>query len=245
VIAGVKAVFRKELKEYRRELAGSWTDLAPLVVGLLSTGVVLPLVLAPVLLAPGGMPTATALIAGSFVATLAADSFAGERERQTMEVLLASPLSDPAIVLGKISALVVVGVGMGCAFFVLGYAVLAGTQGEPAWSAFTWWVVPAALFGASALATLVAAIGVGVSLRAASLKQAQQTLGSAVMALLFGPLVASWMVPDSWIEGIQSTVGGLPVGVGIAGLTVGLLTLDALAVGLALARFRRSRMICL
>ena len=245
MMSGIEAVLRKELKEFRAELAGSWSDLVPLAVALVMAGVFLPWVLGPVLLMPGGMQGATAFIAASFVSTFSADSFAGERERQTMEVLLASPLSDRAIVLGKIAALVVAGVLLGGLFLGLGYGALAAIHPVLTKSSFSWTVLPTALFFTVASTTLVAAIGVGVSLRASSLKKAQQTLGSAVMVVLFGPLVASQLVPSSWMEWLESTLTALPDAAAVIGLAALVMSLDILAVLLVLARFRRSRLVCL
>ena len=52
------------------------------------------------------------------------DSFAGERERHTLETLLASRLSDRAMLYGKISAAVFYGFGMTLVLIVLGLATV-------------------------------------------------------------------------------------------------------------------------
>jgi ABC-2 type transport system permease protein len=245
MMPGITAVLRKELKELRAEMAGSWSDLLPFVMALATAGIIIPWVLGPVLLMPGGMAGATALIAASFVSTLAPDSFAGERERRTMEVLLASPLSDRAIVLGKIAAIVISGLVMGGLFLVLGYGTLAVVHPEPTRASFSWTVLPTALFLAVASTTLVAAIGVGVSLRASSMRQAQQTLGLGVFALLFFPIVVAQFVPESWVERLESTAMGWPEGVVVMGLFGLMIFLDLLAIRIVLARFRRSRLLFL
>src|SRR5262249_15341419 len=75
-----------------------------------------------------------ALIVPSFfmvqlLATMMADSFAGERERHTLETLLASRLSDSAILIGKICAGVLLVWGL--MFVTLGLGVLtAFARGE-------------------------------------------------------------------------------------------------------------------
>src|SRR5207247_1194445 len=55
------------------------------------------------------------------ITTVIADSFAGERERHTLETLLASRLSDRAILFGKIAASIAYG------WVIAMLCVLAGT----------------------------------------------------------------------------------------------------------------------
>ncbi|MCS6827529.1 MAG: ABC transporter permease subunit [Caldilinea sp.] len=74
----------------------AWGAVAPHLLGQLERG---PLMVG-VLLA--GLPLVLSAI-------LSADSLAGERERRTLETLLASRLSEQAILLGKMSAAVVLG----------------------------------------------------------------------------------------------------------------------------------------
>src|SRR5262245_38486958 len=57
-----------------------------------------------------------------FVIVIMADSFAGERERHTLETLLASRLSDLAILIGKIAAGVLLAWGL--MVFVMGLGIL-------------------------------------------------------------------------------------------------------------------------
>ena len=75
--------------------------------------------------ASSGSPRRLLLVAWSWVplmlvAGVVADSFAGERERHTLETLLASRLSDEAILVGKVTA--AVGYGWG---FTLVMAVVS------------------------------------------------------------------------------------------------------------------------
>src|SRR5436190_12483504 len=54
------------------------------------------------------------------VASVTADAFAGERERHTLETLLASRLSDQAILFGKVAAAIAYGWGLSLLSLLLG-----------------------------------------------------------------------------------------------------------------------------
>jgi ABC-2 type transport system permease protein len=68
-----------------------------------------------------------------FVIILISDAIAGERERHTLETLLASRISDQAILLGKV--LVTVGYNWGMTLFclLLGSVVVNLSQGLAQW----------------------------------------------------------------------------------------------------------------
>jgi ABC-2 type transport system permease protein len=105
-------VARKELAEVFGDRSSRRGALTQAVVVILGLGVLVPRADAPLWLR--ARPEAIllflllpAVIAGS----ISADAFAGERERKTLETLLAKPLSDRALVAGKaIAALVAVAV---------------------------------------------------------------------------------------------------------------------------------------
>src|SRR5690348_12257356 len=67
------------------------------------------------------------------IINLIGDAIAGERERHTLETLLASRMPDRAILLGKV--LIVVGYGMGLllASLLLGLVLVNLTHSEGAW----------------------------------------------------------------------------------------------------------------
>jgi ABC-2 type transport system permease protein len=96
-------VFWKEWKEILLERASGGSGLRPLImVGLI--GVFVPLRLGP---QRYFLPQATlGLIVVSLAGILAVvpDAFAGERERHTLETLLASRLPDRSILFGKLAA---------------------------------------------------------------------------------------------------------------------------------------------
>ena len=175
------------------------------------------------------------------VTTVIADAFAGERERHTLETLLASRLSDRAILFGKIGA------AIGYSFAVTTASLFAGLltvnlahprEGLLLYDLNT--VLAMAVLGLLG-AVFVAAVGVLISLRAATVKVAQQALAGTIMVLLLAVVGILRGIPTTWKHQL------LPDAVSVARLGILALVifavLDAGAVALALLRFRRSRLI--
>jgi ABC-2 type transport system permease protein len=133
-----------------------------------------------------------------WVTTPIADSIAGERERHTLETLLASRLSDRAILLGKIGAIV------SHAWIVTQIVMLIALVS----SNIRFWEGQVSFYRAEVMlsglglsllaASLVSTVGVLISLPASSVKQAQQTFGLAVFVLAWAPILALQVLPDEW-----------------------------------------------
>lgn len=117
---------------------------------------------------------------------IAADSFAGERERRTLEALLYTPPTDAELFVGKVLASWLPALGASVFGFVLYYAVAGGvsyaTGGRPpplgvASLVLVLWVAPA--FAALGLAAMVL-----VSLRVARTQDAVQLGGLMVLPIV-------------------------------------------------------------
>jgi ABC-2 type transport system permease protein len=90
-------------------------------------------------------------------------------------------------------------------------------------------------------AVLVAAGGVLISLRAATVRQAEQTLGGAIMVVLFVPLLAIKVMPAA-IKARLAT--GQVTAATLSIIAIGaLVAVDVGMVALAMRRFQRARLI--
>jgi ABC-2 type transport system permease protein len=90
---------------------------------------------------------------------------------------------------------------------------------------------------------LVASAGVLVSLRASTMRQAQQALSMSLLVLVFGGIFGFRSLPREWHAWLNRTVatsGEMTVVLAGAGV---LLLIDLAILGAAMARFRRSRLI--
>jgi ABC-2 type transport system permease protein len=215
-------------------------------LGLLFT-VGFPGVLLPAEIGRSWVESSTALFVAIWfplfmVISLIADSFAGERERHTLETLLASRLSDRAILFGKVAAAVAYGWGLTLVILLLGLVTVNLFHGHGKLLLY-----PAATgFGAIGMSllvtTLAAGAGVLVSLRAATVRQAAQTLSIGVSLLFFVPIVLAQALPIEWRRRILDALNaaqGADVLVSVALVLIGL---DVALLAIAAARFKRARL---
>ena len=187
-----------------------------------------------------GIPLMIPLI---LVASWAADTFAGERERHTLETLLATRLSDRAILFGKIVTITAYAWIVGVATMVLGLVTV--NVAHPSGHLLLY---PADLGIGSVvfsllLTILAAALGVLISLRAASVRQVQQMVSIGIMLLVWVPLLAIQALPADLKQGLASSLasGNLALLALIAGAV--LVALDAVLLAVAIARFQRARLV--
>jgi ABC-2 type transport system permease protein len=186
---GVRALVKKELLEvtgdpYSRR--GGFIQAGVLVLVL---GVLMPMSATAAWRA--GSPQAIvffALVPGVAAATLAADAFAGERERRTLETLLATPLAEWTILTGKLIAAVLWALLVASVAFVAATVVvsLSGGGFMPAPI-----MVLGALGAAAASGSVMASIAIVVSMVIPAARPAQQvaSIGSWV---LIGSGLAAW-----------------------------------------------------
>ena len=210
----------------------------------------------------GAVPTAFVfmiplLLAGPYVA----DTFAGERERKTLETLLATRLPDHSIYLGKILAvctyawaitvliviasLVALNVsGAGAGTPVSGAQNASGSEGFFVYPAAVW---VAALAGSFASALLMSGIGTFISLRSETVRAAHQAMMIPLFILIFGGsfgIGALWRaLPAGTRVSILQWASGISALEAIAGTVALLLLVDAFLLRLGVRRFRRSRLI--
>jgi ABC-2 type transport system permease protein len=163
------------------------------------------------------------LLVPLMVATvIAADSFAGERERGTLEALLHTPTTDRELLTGKFLAAWIPALAVAWAGFAV-YSVLANALmwprigrvffPTPTWLLLAFWVAPA-----------IAALGLGVMVIASSrvnTLQAAHQIGSLVVlpvllllivqisgALLFAPLLVTVMGGFLWFAAAFTLYAG-------------------------------------
>ena len=182
-------------------------------------------------------------LAATMVSSLIADSVAGERERHTLETLLASRLPDSAIIIGKIVAAVLYGLGFAVANLVIGVIAVNIAHRENGLILFApqRFAVTIAL---TILASLfMAGIGVFISLRASTVKQAQQAFGIAIIVITMGPLLMFNALDPETRESIARRVANLGETRIEAYAIVGLTVASAVVITAALARFRRGKLV--
>ena len=242
MINDIATIIWKESREFltvRPGLRGGWTGL---LIILAVFGILIPLQSGREWLTAPTTILMWAWLPFILVNSVVADSFAGERERNTLETLLASRLSDRAILIGKISSAIAYGWGI----TLIGIVVALVTVNVSNWAGEFQFFPPLiglAIFLLSFLvAWLAAGLGVMVSLKAASVRQAQQTLSVAFL-VLFVPLLLIPLLPRTLQVTVQNALSGFDVQLIIIIATIILLVIDLVLLAAAFRRFKRTQLI--
>lgn len=235
-------VAQKELKETFVQRGSLRSGIANLLIVMVIVGIFLPMQAGEAWVqGPLGLVSA-AWLPMLMSMSVIVDYFAGERERHTLETLLASRLSDLTILLGKLTAATIYIVGISLAGLLLG-AITVNIQ-TPGAGFYPMGMFLAAIGFSILGATLINSIGVLVSLKADGVRQAYQRMSLGMMLLLFLPIfLGPQVLPASVQAQIAATLRTInPIQFAI-GVAVVLLIADALLISITRARFQRSRLI--
>lgn len=213
----------------------------------------------------GAVPTVFVFMIPLFLAgPYIADTFAGERERKTLETLLATRLPDSSIYLGKILAvctyawavtqliliaslvaLNIAGPSAGASAAVRSAMNLAEETGG--WFVYPGPVWVGALAGSYASALLISGIGTFISLRSETVRAAHQAMMLPLFVLIFGGsfgLGALWRaLPVETQVSLARWASGVSPMEAIVGIVTTLLLVDVFLLRLGVRRFRRSKLI--
>ena len=204
-------------------------------------GIALPLESGPAWITSPAVALAWSWVPMFMLTTVIADAFAGERERHTHETLLASRLPDRAILFGKIGAAIGYAGLLTVVSLLLGVVAVNLANRHGGLLLYPLPILLAMCVMGLLGAVFVAAVGVLISLRAATVRQAQQTLGGVIMVLLLLPMAAVRLAPPAWKQSLSAHAVN-PALLGML-VIVALAALDAGVVSLAMTRFRRSQLI--
>ena len=243
MIRDILTVAWKEWREFRDQLFRLKRGGLSALIIVVMLGIFMPLNMGALWLHSPLMLAYWPLLASGMVSTLIADAFAGERERHTLESLLATRLSDTAILIGKVTAAVLYGLLFTFANIVTGYVVLtikAMGHGPVAFP-FKHILLIAALVILTCAA--LAGIGVFISLRAATVRQAQQTLGIIMMVLLIGPFLFLQLMSPGDRLALASRVATYGTDRIVMWALLGLSVAAVLLNGMALVRFKRGKLV--
>jgi ABC-2 type transport system permease protein len=189
-IGKIRALVKKELWESfgdRSSRRGGVIQAAVLVVGLGFLG--------PRTDVEGwvsGAPLSIAIFAfipGVAAASMAADAFAGERERRTLETLLSTPVSEGVLLAGKALAAIVLGASVGVLGLLAATATVRSITGSP--------FVPSlvqtlgALGAALASSALMAAAAIVVSMLVPVARATQQIISVGTM-VVYAAIAVAW-----------------------------------------------------
>ena len=243
MIADVYTIIWKEWKEIVLQRGNVRAGLIGLAVFIAVFGIFLPLQTGRPWLEQPQVLVYWLWVPLLLVSTVTADSFAGERERHTLETLLASRLPDRAILFGKVAAAVAYGWGMTIASVLLGVVTVNATNRGGAFLFYPAWMALAIPLLSLLGSGLAASAGTLISLRAATVRQAQQTISMAVLAFFFIPVFGVQALPQAWRQNLIGVFSGASTTGVVLGAAAVLLVLDAILLAVSVARFQRPRLI--
>lgn len=177
-----------------------------------------------------------------WVSGIVADLFAGERERHTLEALLATRLSDQSILFGKLFAALTYGFTLTWVIMLVSLITINIGFRDGGLLFYPLEMTLAALVFSVLISGLSGCIGVLVSLRAASVRQAQQLMSTG-MLVLFLPFMLIQFIPQTWLNAAETMLENVqPVQIAI-GLAVVLLIVETILIAIARRLFQRSKLI--
>ncbi len=191
----IAVVFRKELKELTGDRSSFRGTLIQGSGVILLCGVFLPLRDPQVLASVEACIMLFVIFPVTLAAAVAADSFAGEQERGTLETLLASPLTESDIFIGKASIAAAVAVVVSVLTTLSALMVMVTSRHSQLFATGT--TLAALFFGAVGGGLLLAALVAMVSLRVKVARSAQQIGSLLSLGLAFG---ASFEIHRFWPE---------------------------------------------
>jgi ABC-2 type transport system permease protein len=237
-------VLWKEWKEIVLERSASGAgNFRPLIL-IVVVGILIPFKMPPERFFSPSQLLLPVFLSAFVITAVIADSFAGERERHTLETLLASRLSDRSILFGKIAASMVYGWLMSIACIAVGTITENVVNGHGQiliyHGAASWLII---LFGPPLLGGAIATVGVLVSLHATTVRQAQQTLAVGFMILFFAVIFGSGALPAEWkVWFAKILVTWSETGLVLAAAGV-VLVIDLALLAASMGRFQRSRLV--
>lgn len=177
-----------------------------------------------------------------WVSSVVADSFAGERERHTLESLLATRLSDKSILFGKLLTALAYGLILTWVILLISLVTINVAFSGQGILFFPFEMTLGALVFSILISGLSASVGVLVSLRAGSVRQAQQWM-SAGMLVLFLPFMFIQFVPKGWLALIENTLKNVEPLTAAIWVAVALVMIETVLIAIAMRLFQRSKLI--
>jgi ABC-2 type transport system permease protein len=218
-------------------MAGIW----PIFLFCVAFGVYEPLKLGPDWLqSPVMMFSVSVLIPFIAIGFISPYSFVGERMRETLEPLLATPVSDKAILFGKIGMAVLYGLGVTLANMLLGLVFINLFYANSMFLLYRPGIVLPTILLSLFFSILVATLGTNASFYAKTLLEAQRKLVMIIFipiilpAFFLGPLI-----PEDWKVIIIQIIAHLGATHLLLILIMLLLMVDGIFIFIAKTQFHR------
>ncbi|HEY3272293.1 MAG TPA: ABC transporter permease subunit [Methanocella sp.] len=240
MIDDIKTVLWKEIKE---EILSNKQVLLGLLVTVPVFGIMLPWNMGRAFVEEPYLLIFLSVLPLVMVINILTDSFAGERERHTLETLLATRLSDHAILFGKIMAAVAYAWGGTILTILTGLITVNVAFGQSQILLFSPLEGLLIILITLLLSILITSAGVLVSLRASTVRQAETSFLVGMAAVAFIPMVVYYILPDDLKEQVLDQLVSIGLDNVMVMLVFGLVALIAIVLSVAMNRFQRNKLI--
>jgi ABC-2 type transport system permease protein len=180
-----------------------------------------------------------ALVAVLAVIIIVPESFAGERERRTLETLLATRLSDSSIIYGKMLVAILSAMVLVAVILVLGLVTVNVSTAHQGFLMYTATNLVFCVFISLVFATMITAIGILISLKSETVQEATQTLAGAILV----PPILIGMLGLAFRDQVVRYILTVEQPVSMASVVFALLVITGVLVLVARNTFRRSNLL--
>jgi ABC-2 type transport system permease protein len=240
MIADIFTIATKELKEFFGAYGGR-KGIMVFIVPIIIMGVIFPKSVGAHWVESPMALLMTMWITLFLVIPVIADAFAGERERHTLETLLASRLPDTAILLGKVVAAVLQALVFAGITAVVGLITVNITERGNGIILYPPMQIAAGLVLCPLSGLLMGGLGSLISLRATTVRQAHQTMSIGIMVLVFLPMILAPFIGEQ-TKALFSVLDSTDPQVLFAAVALILMAADIVFLWMAVKRFKRTRL---
>ena len=239
----ILTIIQKDLKEILSARGSRKSSLIYLgiIIGLI--GVFMPMQSGPAWLTEPILPLVWSWFPVFLMISMVTDSIAGERERNTLETLLASRLSDRAILYGKIAGAVVYGWSISVIGNLVAVVTINLSNPERGFQFYSPGLFVVLLLIPLVIGILMSSLGVLVSLNTPTARSAYQKLTLVMLTFWFIPMFALNFIPEGLQQQINQFINSINLTqVAKLGIVI-ILSVDFFLIILAQKKFIRTRLI--
>ncbi len=240
----IMTIIWKESKGLLKQGKGRSKSILVLLTPILMFGIILPIQFREEWLTKAWSLTIALFTPLILIAPTICESFAGERERHTLETLLASRLPDRSILFGKMLVSILYGVGLTVILLAMSLVIVNILVWNGTFQFYPPGILLADLGFGLLFSGLMVTLGILISLRSATVQSAQQVLMMIVVIPIFGLQAIVFLVPTFIPMGtLREFLGRFDYNQILLILAGVLLVTDVGLLLAAMSRFKRSRLI--
>jgi len=248
VFAEIAAIMWKEWRQLLQRTGGKvWVFVLRILLSFVFIALIIPVEIENGAIVDYSWNLVWVTMPSVIVLGLVSFSFAGERETHTLPTLLASPLSDRALVLGKIGFPVIY--GFVCSLIIslcllLKINIVSDSRELILYSQES---LISGLLTSWLVATFVGTLGVYTSMKAPTIRQAQTSLVLTMLVVILLPLISfvasAFLIPQDIKTNLIEFVAGLNSSTAIVIILLGLAVFDLILIFLVLKWFDRDKLL--